>query len=64
MNVVFEFFCEVLFGYYLNILVGIVVCFELGDVKEVDFVVFFGIREIYGFNNKINRLFFDRKEDV
>lgn len=38
----------------LNILVGIVVRFELGDEKEVELVVIVGSREIYGFNFLVN----------
>lgn len=38
----------------LNILVGIVVRFELGDEKEVELVAIVGSWEIYGFNFLVN----------
>lgn len=39
---------------WLDILVGMVVCFELGDEKNVNLVVYVGSWEIYGFNGLVN----------
>lgn len=35
VNVVLDFECEMVYGKYLDILVGVVVWFEFGDKKEV-----------------------------
>lgn len=49
VNDVLCFDCEVMCGYWFNIVVGIVVCFELGQECMVEFVVFVGDCVVYGF---------------
>ncbi len=42
------------FGMRLNVPAGAAVRFEPGDEKEVELVAYAGMREVYGFNNKVN----------
>lgn len=41
-------------GFRLNIPAGTAVRFEAGDAKRVELVALAGLREVYGFNAKIN----------
>ena len=41
-------------GFRLNIPAGTAVRFEAGDTKRVELVALAGLREVYGFNAKIN----------
>lgn len=41
-------------GFRLNIPAGTAVRFEAGDTKEVELVALAGMREVYGFNAKVN----------
>lgn len=48
-----EFDCEVVFGMCLDIVVGIVVCFESGQKCEVNLILILGGCVVYGFNQKV-----------
>lgn len=49
INLGFKFDCEKVCGLWFDILVGIVVCFELGQMCSVNLIFMEGNWEIYGF---------------
>ncbi|MFH1496500.1 MAG: urease subunit beta [Verrucomicrobiota bacterium] len=53
-NATLEFDRAAARGFRLNIPAGTAVRFEAGDTKRVELVALTGLREVYGFNAKIN----------
>lgn len=53
-NAALRFDREAARGFRLNIPAGTAVRFEAGDSKEVELVALAGLREVWGFNAKIN----------
>lgn len=53
VNLVLKFDCQQVVGYCLNILVGMVVCFEFGQKCEVELVVFVGYCVVFGFCGEV-----------
>lgn len=53
VNDVLLFDCVVVCGFWFNIVVGMVVCFEFGQMCIVEFVVFVGECVVYGFQGKV-----------
>ncbi len=54
VNTALNFDREKARGMRLDIPAGTAVRFEPGDEKEITLIPFVGLRQIYGFNNKIN----------
>jgi urease subunit beta len=54
VNKQMEFNREKAFGMRLNIAAGTAVRFEPGEEKEVELVIFGGLKKIVGFNNLVN----------